>query len=621
MPSSPLKTESQYRPAIDGLRAVAVLAVFVFHLNNAWLRGGFVGVDIFFAISGYLITSILVRDYGQGDFNLAKFYQRRIARLLPVFFAVALATIAGATLVYMPRDLASCGVTLAATAMSVANLKFMLLGTYFKISPDAQPFLHFWTLSVEEQFYMLFPVVLWLLYSKASRYRTPILASLFTASLIACVILTRARPVWAFFSLPTRAWELLAGSLLALFCSKGDTERPPLWDWLSLSGLGLIGASLFLINDGSNFPGYLALFPVLGTILVIGPAGGSNGLAERLLSWRPMTLIGRISYSLYLWHWPIFSLVDYRLYLSSPATRISLKVALSLAASILSFLLIETPGRTFLNRPGNRRIAFGFLACFLGVLVPLGALVYHENYYINPDLRDVARGGVVFNADSSKGSLVLMGDSNGSMYSRMMRQLADKFGYKLTCISVADADPLPNNAGTSSGLWPDDSALWADSLNIVKSAKPDYVLLVCCWTQKLATDQGRLSRAVAALKGQARHIILITQPPELPPSANREAMRNGSRPPFWEDAAERKARDKANRVVRDCVGPGVTVIDIEHYFETRDGEIIFWDGSGRWYYNDEGHHLSDYGADLVKADVQKLIETGLSNTANNSLQL
>lgn len=154
---APVTASREYRPAIDGLRAVAVLAVLVFHLNSAWLPGGFVGVDVFFVISGYLITSILARDFEHGNFSLARFYQRRIARLLPAFFTVALATTLAAIALCMPRDLASTGVTLVATALSVANLKFMLLGTYFKISPDAQPFLHFWSLSVEEQFYLLFP--------------------------------------------------------------------------------------------------------------------------------------------------------------------------------------------------------------------------------------------------------------------------------------------------------------------------------------------------------------------------------------------------------------------------------------------------------------------------------
>src|ERR1039458_2468270 len=153
--TSSVSTTVEYRPAIDGLRAVAVLAVFLFHLNRGWLPGGFVGVDIFFVISGYLITSIIFRDCERNRFSFGRFYQRRIARLLPSFFTVALFTIVGASFIYSNQDLASAGATLAAAAASIANLKFMLQGNYFILSPDAQPFLHCWSLSVEEQFYLL----------------------------------------------------------------------------------------------------------------------------------------------------------------------------------------------------------------------------------------------------------------------------------------------------------------------------------------------------------------------------------------------------------------------------------------------------------------------------------
>jgi peptidoglycan/LPS O-acetylase OafA/YrhL len=166
MPSS-----TEYRPAIDGLRALAVLSVFIFHLHHKWLPGGFVGVDVFFVISGYLITSIIFGDCQQNTFSLRKFYQRRIARILPAFLLVALATLLGASLIYGSQDLASSGANLAAATLSVANIKFMLQGNYFTISPDAQPFLHYWTLSVEEQFYMFFPLILLLLY-KIARNRT-----------------------------------------------------------------------------------------------------------------------------------------------------------------------------------------------------------------------------------------------------------------------------------------------------------------------------------------------------------------------------------------------------------------------------------------------------------------
>jgi peptidoglycan/LPS O-acetylase OafA/YrhL len=218
---------TEYRPAIDGLRAIAVLAVFFFHLDRAWLPGGFAGVDVFFVISGYLITSILQRDYERHqDLSFGRFYQRRIARLFPAFFTAALLTLAGAALIYSEQDLASAGINLAAVSLSVANLKFMLQGNYFTLSPDAQPYLHYWSLSVEEQFYLIFPALLLLLYRRAGRHRLAALGVLCAISLIACIAVTYTRPTWAFYLLPTRAWELLVGAVLAVISTGGRASSP-----------------------------------------------------------------------------------------------------------------------------------------------------------------------------------------------------------------------------------------------------------------------------------------------------------------------------------------------------------------------------------------------------------
>jgi len=258
----------KYRPAIDGLRAIAVLAVLVFHLERQWLPGGFIGVDVFFVISGFLITSILLKEYEHGSFSLWKFYQRRIARLFPAFYTVAVSTIIAASLLYSGQDFASCGTGLYTASLFVANLKYMLQGSYFTISPDAQPFLHCWSLSVEEQFYMIFPALLLLLYWKANRYKTGVLMLLCGASLAACVVMTQIKPAWAFYLLPTRAWELLAGSILAnlgeTFPAGNDKKLSPAW--LPAAGLALIAISLFTIHEGRSFPGYRAIFPVLGTV-------------------------------------------------------------------------------------------------------------------------------------------------------------------------------------------------------------------------------------------------------------------------------------------------------------------------------------------------------------------
>lgn len=594
MSQSISESSIQYRPAIDGLRAVAVLAVFVFHLKREWLPGGFVGVDVFFVISGFLITSILLHEYEHNSFSLWKFYQRRIARLFPAFFTVALATLLGAFFIYSAQDLASCGANLVSAALSVVNLKYMFQGDYFTISPDAQPFLHYWSLSVEEQFYMFFPAVFLLLYLKANRYKTIILAILCGASLAACIALTYRRPEWAFYLLPTRAWELMAGSLLANLGARWPVadNRKFLWAGLSIAGLGLIITSLFVITEGPMFPGYYAILPVLGAVLFLGSNGWASSWPERLLSIGPMVLIGRMSYSIYLWHWPIFSFVDYQLYLASPLVRIGLKIALSAVAASLCFFLIERPGRVFLNHPQRRNLALGFLLCALVVCIPLGVSIRRANY-IDAGSQNISQGGIAFNQASANGSLVLMGDSNASMYGKMAKDIAQAFKLRLNIISVAAGDPLPHSEGPPSHLW-------LDSLAFVKSSHPDTVVFVCNWIKKLKDDKGQLEIAINELKQHTHRLILITQPPELPKAADRESMRNGSRPPFIEGQAERATRSELNAFLKSFQHDNVMVLDIDHLFAEGDGSIRFTDDNGILLYQD-GTHLSDVGADQVKA--------------------
>ncbi len=591
----------QYRPAIDGLRAVAVLAVFIFHLKRQWLPGGFVGVDVFFVISGFLITSILLREYEHNSFSLWKFYQRRIARLFPAFFTVALLTLLGAFFIYSAQDLASCGATLVSAALSVVNFKYMLQGSYFTISPDAQPFLHYWSLSVEEQFYMLFPAILLFLYLKTNRHKTVILGVLCGASLVACIALTYRKPDWAFYLLPTRAWELMAGSILANLSANRPAadDKNSLWSTLPpLAGLVLIFISLFSLTEGPTFPGYHAILPVLGAVLFLGIKGGSRSWTERLLSTGPMVFIGQMSYSLYLWHWPVFSFVDYKLYLASPLVRISFKVALSAAAASLCFFFIERPGRVFLNQPRRRPLAFGFLACALVICVPLGTALRRANY-VEAGMDNITQGGRGFGQSSANGSMVLMGDSNGSMYGKMAKEIGQALRLKVNVISVPAGDPLPHSSGQNPKLW-------LDSLAFVKREHPDVLVLVCNWAGKLNGEKDRLEIAVNELKQHTRRLILITQPPELPHSGSREAMRDGSRPPFMEDQAERYKRTEANAYLKHFQGENVLVINIEPLFSENDGSIRFIDNRGMLLYQD-GDHLSDVGADQVKPDVIKAI--------------
>jgi len=304
---------STRRLDIQGLRAIAVLSVVVFHLRPLWLPGGFVGVDIFFVISGYLITSHLVKEaVGTGSVRIGRFWGRRVRRLMPAATVVLVAT-AIATVVLLPlSQWTTVATQIVASAASLQN--WVLAGSsvdYLHATELPSPLQHFWSLSVEEQFYIALPlVILGVVFVAARRgwQSTTALkvtiAVLAVASLVYSIVASSTIPEIAYFSTFTRAFELLIGSALALWL---PSIRPTLaWSrWLTLSGLAAIAASLVFITGATVFPGYAALLPTLGVAAVI--AGGSGfevSRVQRVLEWRPVTWVGDISYSLYLWHWP-----------------------------------------------------------------------------------------------------------------------------------------------------------------------------------------------------------------------------------------------------------------------------------------------------------------------------
>src|SRR5579863_5540660 len=298
---------AKYRPDVDGLRALAVLSVLFFHTGFAPFRGGFVGVDIFYVISGYLITSILLKDLTEGKFSIVAFYERRMRRIFPALFTVLLFAIAAGTVLFDPEEMKIFGKALVTTTLFVSNLYYWHsarpLG-YFDKAVSSQALLHTWSLSVEEQFYLFFPVTLFLLYRWTKGKVKVWLVALAAVSFAMNIWATQHKPVVAFYWIMPRAWELLAGALLAV------KALPPLVNRLArelagLFGLGMILVAVNLSIREASFPGYIVLLPCLGTFLVIYAGEGGQCLARTLLSFRPLVFIGVISYSLYLWHWPI----------------------------------------------------------------------------------------------------------------------------------------------------------------------------------------------------------------------------------------------------------------------------------------------------------------------------
>jgi peptidoglycan/LPS O-acetylase OafA/YrhL len=370
----------EYRPDIQGLRGVSVLAVMVFHLA-AGLPGGFVGVDVFFVISGFLMTGIISEEFvKRGSFSFGEFYGRRIRRIFPALLVMILLTTALGYVLLFPGDYKEFAQSGLFAALSVSNVFFLFSTGYFDIPAESKGLIHTWSLGVEEQFYLIWPLVMVGLLSLAKRRRASM------ASLLLCVVGAGflvsvygvlANPKAAFYLLHARLWELAAGGLL-IFLPRLQSQ------WLPAAGLGLILWSILLLSPEWLFPGWNALPAVVGAALIVYP-GSASSFVARALSFQPLPFVGKISYSLYLWHWPL--IVFWRQYHSGAALTIA-DAAILTGASVLvafaSWKWVEQPFRK--PRPVAATLPLG-LAAAAGVAALTFGVVANNGFAARVDPR------------------------------------------------------------------------------------------------------------------------------------------------------------------------------------------------------------------------------------------
>lgn len=343
----------RYRPEIDGLRSVAVVPVILFHAGFESFGGGFVGVDVFFVISGYLITSIILAELAAGSFSVANFYERRARRILPALFLVMAASSAMAWAVLFPSDLESFSRSLIATALFSSNFLFWSQTGYFDTTAELKPLLHTWSLAVEEQYYILFPLFIMTIWGLARSKTAVALALLAVLSLLTAEWGTWHHPEAAFFLLPFRLWELALGALSSVYLSEHHRRfERGIAQIGSLVGVSLILWAIFVFDKNTSFPGFYALAPTVGTTLVIVFAS-ANTLVGSLLSSRLLVGIGLISYSAYLWHQPLLAIARYRSVAEPPIWIVIGICALTFCLAYLSWRFVEVPlrrGRSYTRR-------------------------------------------------------------------------------------------------------------------------------------------------------------------------------------------------------------------------------------------------------------------------------
>lgn len=416
-----------YRPEIDGLRAIAILPVVLYHAGAPGFGGGFIGVDVFFAISGYLITRIIVAALTEDRYRFSAFYERRARRILPALFPVLLFSALSGWLLLTPDDFRQFSQSLAATALFGSNFLFAHKTDYFYTGEGLRFLIHGWSLSVEEQFYLLFPAGLVALWKCRKSAVLPVVLAMLAGSLVLAVLAATHSPPLAFFMLPTRMWELMAGAACALL-PRPAGGRP----LAALAGIAMIAAGVALIDSETPVPGLWFLLPVGGTALVLLFAAPEN-LAGKALGFRPLVLLGLVSYGLYLWHQPILAVLRYVWLGALPLDLTVGALFLSLMLASLSWRYLEQPvrGRTLLS--SRRSLAALCTGC-----LALAAMVGAAGHFRVLGARSTPateRLGAVYGGMDTPDVLVpngkalpfiLYGDSHARQY---FPTLAERFGH------------------------------------------------------------------------------------------------------------------------------------------------------------------------------------------------
>lgn len=492
----------QYRREIDGLRAVAVIPVILFHAGFAIFSGGYIGVDIFFVISGYLITSIIIKELDQGNFSILRFYERRARRILPALFLVMLFCIPFAWMWMLPSQFKDFSQSIVAVTIFASNILFWRESGYFATASEEKPLLHTWSLAVEEQYYLFFPIFLILVWRFG---RNPVFYSIIAISIISLLLSEwgwRNKPNANFYLIPTRAWELLAGSICA-FLQFGKVQKTN--NALSAFGLALIVFALFFYDENTPIPSVYTLVPVFGTALIIMFGAGGTWVAK-LLSLKAFVGIGLISYSAYLWHQPLFAFARIRTIYAPEQWLMLVLTITSLILAYFSWRYIERPfrKRTAAAAFSSQRAIFTLSGIVGATLITLGLYghisqgnVYRYNAALVTKLEESLKANwlpprcenigyesstinpCVFGPYKSNFVIAVVGDSHAQQLTVAFQKISEKNDFSINlyskyACSVADIEyfhPAINRIYSECTIWRD------KVFQTLKQQRPDLVVL------------------------------------------------------------------------------------------------------------------------------------------------
>jgi peptidoglycan/LPS O-acetylase OafA/YrhL len=513
---------ASYRPDVDGLRAVSILAVVWYHAFPAFVPGGFVGVDIFFVISGFLITRIIIGELATNSFSILAFYQRRIRRIFPALIVMLATTYAVGWFTLLPRDFKLLGDNIVGGAAFFANLLQLQGQDYFAPDASTNPLLHLWSLGIEEQFYIFWPLLLILL--NGHRLRFAIISTIAIASLAANILIVSNHQAIAFYSPVTRAWELLAGALLVSPNADGTACFRNISDDIkAVAGLLLIGFAIGLLDQTSKYPGWSALMPVSGAALLIDARGSIAN--RRFLSHPIMIFIGLVSYPLYLWHWPLLSYLGILRGGVPNFLEKDIAVAFAFVLACGTYFFVERP----LQR--RRNIVIGLAMAMMSIgLIGLGTILTSGlSFRFPPDISDIASlparensgfraecflesGGVLADrrarcVESGPGPLIFVwGDSTAAALYPGLKKAQQRHSFRIAQFTAPSCPPIVGGIAYDAQC----AALNADTLDTIMAIHPDILLLHAMWDE--TTDLTALRETIFRLRRAGVRRIVIVGP-------------------------------------------------------------------------------------------------------------
>jgi peptidoglycan/LPS O-acetylase OafA/YrhL len=630
----------KHRNDIDGLRALAVGSVVLYHCGfGRFFPGGFVGVDVFFVISGYLITGIVQKDIDNGRFSIVEFYNRRIRRIFPALMVVYAAVLAASFLLLMPSEASQSGKNILSSILFVSNIYFYTQTSYFDAASEFNALLHTWSLSVEEQFYIFLPIGLYLLSRLRRRSLIVVLAAAFGVSLAASAVVVSIDQSAGFYLVQYRAWELLIGALLALNAVPAATNRL-VNEALGIAGLLLVGGSILLLSADKPFPGLVAVPVCVGSALLLY-SGQADTLAARLFSLPPVRLVGLASYSFYLWHWPVWVFGSLVHEPKGPVQNLAY-IAASFGLALISWRFVEAPFRTGPAwRSSRRTLGSGFgalaVAALAAVALPVlsqgfwqvpervEAVARFVNYDPNPNFRtgtcfltsefnrfDMFRKDECLKLARDKPNYVLIGDSHAAHIYPGLAQNRDINVLQATASGCKPTDGAPGEKRCTDLV----SYMFDDFL---PQHHVDGVVLSGRWQ---ASDIPRLLSAIRKLKPYADRLIVlgpIVEYDRALPRLLAQAMYDGDKA-----LPTRHHRDEPREVDRQMrkalAHSGATYVSL-YDAVCPNGACTLWTPDDNPLQFDYGH-MTAAGSRLILSRVRSevIAKTGADNLAQVKAQ-